>query len=207
MLRRARGVGPAGRATPRAARRHRGAGRVLRALAGPAARPRLRNRRRGDQGRHARRSRAAGDHLEVSAVGHRLQVSRAAGDDPSQRHRAAGGTDRRGDAGGGARAGVAGRVDHRQCHAAQRRRDRAQGHPAGRPGGHRKGRRRHPEGRRASSTRIAPTGPSRGRCRRPVPSARARWCGPRARSSGAARTRPVRRSCGAASSTSRRATR
>ena len=72
---------------------------------------------------------------------------------------------------------------------------------------HREGRRRHPEGRRADPARCARRGAYRGRCRRRARRAAARCTATKRKSSGAARTRRVRRGCGAASSTSRRAAR
>ena len=142
-----------------------------------------------------------GHHLEVSALGDRLQVSGAAGDAPrcsgiAVQRRA----HRRGDAVCGARAGAAGRLHHLDGHAAQRGRRRAQGHA----------RRRY-----ASSSRRAATSSRRwsGRslAERParsaepwemptdVPGVRQPRCsGRKTRSSGAARTARVPRASGAA---------
>ena len=94
----------------------------------------------------------------------------------------------------GARAGVAGGIDDLDGDAPQRRGHRAQGHPRGRPGHHREGRRRHPEGRAGRSSRSGPArlgavGDADRRARR----AAARWRGRRTRWSGAARTRRARR--------------
>ena len=66
-------------------RPRRGA-RVRPPLAGAPPRPRLRDRRRGGQGRRPGAARAAGIHQQGAPLGHRLQVPAGGAHDPPQRH-------------------------------------------------------------------------------------------------------------------------
>ena len=91
---------------------------------------RLRHRRRRLQGRTGSTTGAPRLRVAFAALGHRAQVPRRArGDDGAARHRHPGRPHRRADAGREARAGDGRRRRRLQCDAAQRGRDRAQGHP------------------------------------------------------------------------------
>ena len=122
---------------------------------------RLRHRRRRHQGRRPGAARAARRDGEVSALGDRVQVSRAAGAHEAAPDRRQRRPDRRGDAVRRARAGAPRRLHDLDGDAAQRAGRRAQGHPRRRHRRHREGRRRHPEGRRADPQPAAagPRGP------------------------------------------------
>ena len=87
---------------------------ALRALAGAPPRPRLRDRRRGDQGRRPRAARPAGFHVARAALGDRLQVPARGAHDVAARHPDLGRAHRTGDAVRRARAGVRRRVDGRR---------------------------------------------------------------------------------------------
>ena len=172
-------------------------------LGGAPARPRLRDRRRGRQGRRPGPAGGARFHVEGAAVGHRLQVPAGGAHDAAQRHHGVDRPDRPGHALRRPGAGVRGRLDRGGRHPPQRGPGAGQGRSPRRHGGRTQGRRRHPRGGRARSCRSAPTAPSPGSS---PPSAPARcvrrWCGPRARPIPAAWSSPARTSETSGSSTS-----
>ena len=136
-----------------------------------------------------------GDRLQVPARGAHHGAARHPGVDRSHR---AGHAVRR------ARAGVRRWLDGRHGHAAQRGPGPAEGRAARRHRDRAQGGRRHPRGRRPGARPAA-------RGHRavgvpddlPVPAGDRRWCGPRARPTPAASSRPARSSATSASSTSR----
>ena len=171
------------------------------------ARPAVRHRRGRRQARQHRLARQARRDVEVSAMGRRLQVPARAGRDCAAEDRGQRRADWRRHAVCRARAGVHRGNDGVDGHAPQRQRSGAKGRSGRRSRDRREGRRHHPAGR--PRREPGSCGPRRraGRCRRTARAARARSCVGRTKRSGAARTRRAPRSCNAASSTSRRATR
>ena len=129
-------------------RRHDGRGGSMRGAGRAPPQPRLRDRRRGHQGRRARAARSVRRHLTRPPLGHRLQVPARGAHDPAHRHHGLHRAHRPGHALRPARAGLRGRVDRRRGHAAQRGPGGGQGRPAGRPRHCAQGRRRHTRGRR-----------------------------------------------------------
>ena len=130
----ARGLGAAGRAALAPLRRHRGGLGVLPRMGRPPAVPASRHRRRGDQGGRPRVARTFGCDIEVSSVGHRLQVPSRTGDHAIAADRRERWTHRGGDPVCGARTCAGGRFHGSAFDAAQRAGDRAQGSPRGRHG-------------------------------------------------------------------------
>ena len=109
-----------------------------------ARQPAVRHRRRGLQGQQPGAAAAAGLRDARAALGRGAQVPGAGTADHGGGHRGAGRPHRQADAGGQAGAGVRGRRDGDQCHAAQRGRGAAQGRARGRHGDRAPCRRRHP---------------------------------------------------------------
>ena len=132
---------------------------------------RVRNRRRRHQARTTWRCASKlGLHVEVPALGHGLQVSGRAQDRDAASHRDQHRPHRRGHAIRDARADRRRRLDDLDGDAAQPRRHHPQGHPPGRTGDHREGRRRDPARRRTGRHRSrARRSPRRGRCRPTCP--------------------------------------
>ena len=125
---------------------HCGADRRLhRALGRGAPCPALPDRRRGDQGQRLRRKAAAGIHGQGPEMGRGLQVQGRAGAHAARQRVVPGGTHGSHNACGEPRTGAAGRDDRAACDAAQRRADGPAGHPPGRHGIRREGRRDHPQ--------------------------------------------------------------
>ena len=87
--------------------------RPLPPLAGAPPRPRLRDRRRGAEGRRAGPAARAGVHLQGAPVGHRLQVPARGAHHPAARHHGVDRPDRPGHAVRAARAGVRRRLHRR----------------------------------------------------------------------------------------------
>ena len=129
-------------------RRHDGRGGSMRGAGRAPPQPRLRDRRRGHQGRRARAARCVRRHLTRPPLGHRLQVPARGAHDPAHRHHGLHRAHRPGHALRPARAGLRGRFDRRRGDAAQRGPGRGQGRPAGRPRHCAQGGRRHTRGRR-----------------------------------------------------------
>ena len=94
--------------------------RVLPALAGAPPRPRLRDRRRGREGRRPRPRGTARLHVQGAALGDRLQVPARGAHHAAARHPGVDRPHRQGHAVRRARAGVRRRLDRRPRHAAQR---------------------------------------------------------------------------------------
>ena len=115
-----RRAGISRQSAPPARRVDRRGARISRALVRAAPRPRLRHRRRGHQGRVARRAGGARHDLARAALGDRVQVPARGARDPGARHPRAGRADRRGDAGGDPRADAGRGVDGAPLHAPQR---------------------------------------------------------------------------------------
>ena len=123
--------------------------RVLRAHRGQPALVRLRDRRRGREGRRPRAARRARVHEPGATVGDRVQVPARGEDDAAARDHGEHRPHRSGHAVRAARAGVRRRFDRRARHAAQPGRGRAQGRARRRHRDRAQGRRRDPRGRRA----------------------------------------------------------
>ncbi len=137
----------------RSLQRHCRGGRVLPGMGRSETHPELRHRRGCRQGGRSGVARTSRHDGKVSALGHGVQVSRAAGAHESAAHPGQRRSNRSGHAVRRARAGSARRHDHLDGDAAQRRGRRTQGRPRRGHGGARKGRRRHPESRRADPRR------------------------------------------------------
>ena len=129
-------------------RRHDGRGGSMRGAGRGPPRPRLRDRRRGHQGRRARAARRVRRHLTRPALGHRLQVPARGAHDPAHRHHGLHRAHRPGHALRPARARLRRRLHRRRGDAAQRGPGGGQGRPAGRPRHRAQGGRRHTRGRR-----------------------------------------------------------
>ncbi len=145
----------AGRAALAALRRHRRRARLLPRVDRRAARPAVRDRRRRHQAGRHRAARDGRLDVEVPALGVRLQVPGAAGDDEAQGDPRERRPHRRGDAVRRPRAGLPRRLDNLQGDAPQRPGSGAQGHPRRRLRPDREGRRRDPEGRDVAAAAAA----------------------------------------------------
>ena len=131
---------------------------LLPALAGAPPRPRLRDRRRGREGRRPGPPRAAGLHLQGAPLGDRLQVPARGAHHPARRHHGVDRPHRPGHALRRARAGVRRRGHGRPGHAPQRGPGPGQGRAPRRHRHRAQGRRRHPRGGRRRSWPSGPTG-------------------------------------------------
>ena len=137
----------------RAARRPRRGARVLHADGGAAPLARLRDRRRGGEGRLARAARRDGLHQPRAALGDRVQVPAGGEDHQAQEHHGEHRPHRAGHAVRGARAGVRRWLHRADVDAAQPGRGRAQGRARRRHRGGAQGRRRDPRGGRSGARR------------------------------------------------------
>ncbi len=129
--------------------------RPLRALGGPPPRPRLRDRRRGGQGRRRRPADPARIDVAGAAVGDRLQVPARGAHDDAARHPGVDRPHRPGHTVRDARAGVRRRLDGGRRHLAQRGSGARQGRPARRHRDRAQGGRRDPRGRRPGARDAA----------------------------------------------------
>ena len=207
MLKDLGSVGTAGRAALEEVRRHRRGDCLLRGVARQARLARVRDRRRRDQAERSGAARETRIHLEVPALGDRVQVpGRAEGRDAAP-HRDQHRPHRRRHAVRDARADRGRGLDDLDGDAAQPRRHHPQGHPPRRARDHREGRRRDSArrrpGRQGSRSADAALDDADRRVRSAAASCRRR----KTRRCGAARTARARRSCAAGWSTSRRAAR
>ena len=132
---------------------------------------RLRDRRRGREGRRPRAARRAGLHEQGAAVGDRVQVPARGEDHPAARHHGEHRPHRAGHAVRAARAGVRRRLDGRARDAAQPGRGRAQGRARRRHRHRAQGRRRDPRGRRPRAREAQEAARGSGSSRRPAPCA------------------------------------
>ena len=127
--------------------------RLLPALAGAPPRPRLRDRRRGGQGRRPRPTRRARLHGQGAPLGHRLQVPARGAHDACSRHPGVGRPHRAGHPVRPLEPVFVGGVDRRHGHPAQRGPGAAKDVRPGDVVIVRRGRRRHPRGGRPGAGR------------------------------------------------------
>ena len=150
--------GLAGESAHRATRHDRCRRRLLRADGSPAPLTRLRDRRRGREGRRPRAARRDGRHEQGAALGDRVQVPAGGEDDAPEGHHGEHRAHRPGHAVRGARSRVRGRVHRRTRHAAQPGRGGAQGRSSGRHRDRAQGRRCDPRSGGSCPRRVARRG-------------------------------------------------
>ena len=158
-------------------RPRRGPG-LLRGVAGEARHPRVRDRRRRGEGRRVRPPAGARLHVEVPALGHRLQVPGAAGDHGRARDRGPGGADGQAHAGGPPRPRVPGRLTVARATLHNEEEVARKDVRVGDTVADREGRGRHPQGRAGGGGEAAGRAPRPGRRPRRVPCAAPSWCKP-----------------------------
>ena len=141
--------------------------------------------------------RRTGIHGQGPEMGRGLQVQGRTGAHAAGQRVVPGGTHGSRDACGEPRTGAAGRDDRATRHAAQRRTDGPAGHPPGRYGLRREGRRDHSEDHRGRPLAASRRQPNRSNTSPRAPNAARRWCATRAKRS---TTAPIRADAGPRSS-------